>query len=955
MQKFLITIALISIFSIVLHGQSSDTSAINPELSKLINKALSLDSVIRNNPSMQTTTFNPQDSTSLPIGIVKEIGETKYIICIDSAYFTPEGAFFSVYMALDFPDSEQKVAFAAKDLQFNPKGVVDSENAKLQLISPVNINLGPKFSVQFKNDGKNYIEWDCNGYKQTSLSLDFIFNSESFINANNANQPITAGIEMVIQNLKDLTFTLSDMDPFRIKGMDEITFYLENISIDRSESTNPPGINLPSYTSQTLVGGIETWKGFYAQSARIKLPEKLSKDGQATEIYANNLIIDDAGLTGTIGATNIFNINNGGNASGWPFSLDNLELEFEANHLIAGSLSGSIGVPPLDDQVFAYSASIQSSTASTGFDYDFSISPEDNVSISAFSSTISLSPSSILEVSVVNNKFLPKATLHGDWKLNATKGAVEGIEFQSLVITNQAPFFQSGSFSLVSDGPAQIMRLPISIDNIGIEITPQSNLIFKAAIGLNLGGDGDESNSFSVNTAFQVHTKITTNPNTGKVGIKYDRFSIDDIGIDLNTSAFKLQGVIAVKNDDPVFGDLFYGSISLKINSFMDDPMMVSVGFGKMSDYKYWFFDAAVPVNIQIASGFFLTSLYGGAQNRVNSVYNTSELLDRVTGNISSTSNAIPFVPDNTKGLELRAGVGIKNTDEKLFHGEVVLAIAFNPNGGFASIDLNGRAFMMVNRSERDKNDVTKVEGQLAVGYNNNDKVLDATIDASIAVPSVLHGGLNIKLHISEEDWYFWLNRPSQRAYVTVVDILNANTYFMVGTQVDPIPSPPSYVTNLVGAGSLQNIDYSAVSTGGGFVSGMNFNIGFNGEFPKSTKWRGYVGLNLGGGFDAMLMKLSSTANCRGRSGNVGINNYYVLGQVYIYMNGSLGARKYKNNELKKTYSIGSLSMAALLQGKLPNPTFLYGAVGVEAQVLGIINFNFNVEMEIGTDCNLIY
>src|SRR5690554_508319 len=276
MQKFLITIALISIFSIVLHGQSSDTSAINPELSKLINKALSLDSVIRNNPSMQTTTFNPQDSTSLPIGIVKEIGETKYIICIDSAYFTPEGAFFSVYMALDFPDSEQKVAFAAKDLQFNPKGVVDSENAKLQLISPVNINLGPKFSVQFKNDGKNYIEWDCNGYKQTSLSLDFIFNSESFINANNANQPITAGIEMVIQNLKDLTFTLSDMDPFRIKGMDEITFYLENISIDRSESTNPPGINLPSYTSQTLVGGIETWKGFYAQSARIKLPEKLS-------------------------------------------------------------------------------------------------------------------------------------------------------------------------------------------------------------------------------------------------------------------------------------------------------------------------------------------------------------------------------------------------------------------------------------------------------------------------------------------------------------------------------------------------------------------------------------------------------------------------------------------------------------------------------------------------------
>src|SRR5690554_4798567 len=174
MQNFLLTTVLILIFSVISRGQTSNTTTMDVETSNLINRALTLDSVIRNNPSLQTSSFNPEDHASLPVGIVKEIGETKYIICIDSAYFTPKGAFFSVYMALDFPDSEQKIAFAAKDLQFNPKGVVDSENAKLQLISPVNINLGPKFSVQFKNDGKNYIEWDCNGYKQTSLSLDFI-------------------------------------------------------------------------------------------------------------------------------------------------------------------------------------------------------------------------------------------------------------------------------------------------------------------------------------------------------------------------------------------------------------------------------------------------------------------------------------------------------------------------------------------------------------------------------------------------------------------------------------------------------------------------------------------------------------------------------------------------------------------------------------------------------------
>ena len=68
------------------------------------NRILSLDEEIRNNPGAQANNFNPEDSASLPIGIVKEIGNTIYIICIDSARFTPQGAFFSVYMAMDFPD-----------------------------------------------------------------------------------------------------------------------------------------------------------------------------------------------------------------------------------------------------------------------------------------------------------------------------------------------------------------------------------------------------------------------------------------------------------------------------------------------------------------------------------------------------------------------------------------------------------------------------------------------------------------------------------------------------------------------------------------------------------------------------------------------------------------------------------------------------------------------------------
>lgn len=94
-------------------------------------------------PSKQVGNINPDSLPSLPIGLVKEINGTKYIIAIDSAEFTPQGAYFNAYMALEFPGAEHPIAFAAKHIKFNPKGVVGGELAKLQLVSEHTLSLGP--------------------------------------------------------------------------------------------------------------------------------------------------------------------------------------------------------------------------------------------------------------------------------------------------------------------------------------------------------------------------------------------------------------------------------------------------------------------------------------------------------------------------------------------------------------------------------------------------------------------------------------------------------------------------------------------------------------------------------------------------------------------------------------------------------------------------------------------
>jgi hypothetical protein len=917
------------------------------------NRALTLDSIVRSDLSKQVSSFSAGDTTSLPIGLVKQIGEVKYIICIDSARFTPQGAFFSVYMALDFPNSTKKVAFAAKNIQFNPKGVMASQGAKLMLISEEFINLGPNLQVNFKNNGQNFIEFDCNGYKQTSLSLDFIFNSDILVNANDPNQALKASMDLLIQDLSNILFAVPYMDPFKVKGADDFVFHLQNIIIDRSEDLNPNGLVLPSNIQQTLIGGAESWKGFYAGLVKIVLPEKLSAHNEPTEIYAQNVFIDDAGFTGTIGANNVLALGNG-DASGWGFSIDNFSISFLCNNLSAGSMSGEMSVPSMDNNAFQYAASISQNNNTEIIDYYFSISPASSISLSAFNSTLSVHESSQFSVQTVNNRFKPSAILNGSWTLGDinSKARFNGISFQNLTLITESPYISNGIFALSSNNPnpnnddANLVGFSIQLNQLALNFNSLGNIGLYVNAGLNLGS---ENNSFSVEGGFIIVSKFGENAD-GQQRLLYDKITISDIIIDVNTTPFDLYGVVSIKNNDPVFGDLFFGSIQFQINSIMPSPAMFAAGFGKKPTHKYWYVDAAVPVNIPIAGVVTLTSLYGGASNGVESTLTTPQFLERVKGNIE-LAPPIPFVPNENAGLAFRAGVAYKGATEKLYHGEALLQVLFNANGGFASISFDGSFYMMIKREQRDDADSPQVSAMMAMNYNNNAQVFSAQIDGNVYVPSVLTGSLNINLLISPDNWYFWLNRPSHRANLNLANVAMVSTYLMVGTQVDPLPPPPSYVTNLVGFGGLNNINYEAIGNGSGFVTGMAFNSAVDAEFPQNTNWRGYVNVAVGAGFDLMLMNLNENTKCAGSSKPVGVNSYYCMGQVYAYLNGSIGAKKYKDNQLKNTYSVGSLAVAALLQGKLPKPTYVFGAVGVNVSILGIVNFTFDAEVELGNDC----
>lgn len=940
-------------FTLSLAFGQQDSSAVKA----LYDRIISLDEDIRNKPSRQVSNFTPSDTASLPIGIVKEIGGTVYIICIDSAHFTSNGSSFNVYMAMDLPGAGRKVAFAAKNIRFNPKGVLVSQGARLQLVSQQVIPLGPKMSVVFKNNGRNFIEWDCGGYKQAGLSLDFVFSNGLFINAIDPALPVKAGLEMVVQDLNNISFQLPEMTPFRVKDAEDFVFQLNDIVIDRSETTTPSGVILPLSTLQLYNENISSWKGFYAQNVTVSLPEKLSPSTGVTKVYAHHLIIDDSGLSGTFGATNLFSTGMGKMDGKWGFSISKLEVSLANNHITMGTIEGLVNIEPLDNHSFSYQASISQAPNQGTLDYNFTIGiGADTVTFNAFRSKLTLLPNSTLTVQSVQNRFIPSAKLNGNWTLDAPKAKFHGVAFQNLTFTTNAPYITGGTFSLVGNTasiPAnKCVGFNISLNSVAMTVSPDKKMTLSVGVGMSLGSSSNQI-SFGVSTAINVRTKFETNP-SGVERFVFDNFSVDVIQLALHTSPFNLNGTIAIKSDDPVFGDLFFGSIALSITNVIDQPIMVSAGFGKMSDYKYWFTDASVPITIPLVPGLKITSIYGGVQNRVASTQTPQQLLNRVAGQLSGGQGnaAIPFTPDPNQGLLFRAGVSLQNDIEKVFNGDVLLTVAFNPSGGFQSIDFMGKAFMMVTRQQRLLPNVKKVWGEISVSYNNAQKVFDANVTAGILVPSTLTGGVKLNIHIDQNNWHFWLNRPSDRANLNLVNIFNVNSYFMIGTQIDPIPAPPSYITQIVGAGNIGAIDLNAVGNGNGFATGMQFNVNYGGEFPKDTKWRGFIDLGIGGGFDILLFN-AENAHCAGSTEPVGVNGYYAVGQVYAYLNGSLGVRKYGTFGTS-TYNLGSLQVAALLQGKLPKPTYVYGSVGIQANVLGIIDFSFTADIELGTNCNLV-
>jgi hypothetical protein len=894
--------------------------------------------------------FPADSSASLPIGISKTIAGTQYVIAIDSARFFPDKALCSAFMAIELPGSMDRIAFAAKNISINPKGVMSSGNSRLLLVSEHHIRISQAVILILKNDGSNYVEWDCNGFKSVNLKGYFEFSNSILLpdTTSTKDTKVTASFEIHTNDVHNIIIQVN-ITPFTLKDMRDIAFSVSDATVDLSELVNTPNMVFPE-GYQPNGPDLKMWTGFYIKNFTVKLPKELSKKNQErTTISASNLIIDNSGVSGLFNATNLLPLESS-DMGGWQFSVNQLSVIILQNHLNGGGMEGLLKIPVFENNALVYNAGLHENL-SKKLDYQFIINPQSNLQATVFSSSIDLYPSSKIIVNKTNDRFYPKADLTGQFKLNANAANTGKLDFQNMIITSEAPYLSSGifGFTTANSNENKIGKFPVTINKIEVVINQTvPNIYFQ--VGINFMKIEDKG--FAAVSGFRIMTKfVPTNDNTPGLKWKFNKINVEDIGLDIQTQAFKLNGYVIFREDDPVYGNEFSGRVKLNLPS-INLAADVNVIFGAKEDYKYFYVDgkAALPTPIIVSSGVAIYRFMGGLYYHMKQpTGNASNLYTSAFG-----SNLPPsYIPDPTISLGFKSGVTLGMTGkEDAFNADVSLEVQFTNSGGLSLIKFTGDCFLMTSIEDRKGKKYTEVPvgAFIYIGYDFLKPEFHAILNVGINYNGV-KGQVNSVFHVDKQDWYVYIGRPSQRGYINVYDIATVTSYFMVGNKIEPIPDLPYQIA--AAFGKPDNRNTTALASAKGYAFGAELNIATYKEFGFDF-FTVYGGVDFIMGFDVMMQKYPASFICPNTGTNPGFKGWYLKGQLYAYLNANIGVK----GEIKITgvgtdfdFKVFSCSAAAMLYGELMKPSYVEGHLVCHYNILNAVKGNFNYDFKKGTRC----
>ncbi len=890
----------------------------------------------------------------LPIGLDNVVAGQRYVVGIIGMVFTPTGAFLNAAASIPLPDLGPGIGlgFGARSICFSPSGFGGNGNVTLYLASDIGYqqdsSWGFRFLAPSQSDSGCYVAMDCHGFKRCRVSAQVEFPRSWLVpSPDDGSGKVKASFKALVSRGSGWMAAAS-LDRCELAGAPGFVLEVQEMTFDKSSLENPPDIFFPAdYT------GIrdETWTGFFIKRATVALPPQLSSFTNTQPLLAvQNLIIGRGGVTGSFRAENIFAYPQA-NFGGWGGSLDTLAIEVVCSSLRQGWIKGKISLPIATDTLL-YSATLSrpSKTDQKGLTYAFVISPGDSFHVDLWKARLLLDRTSNIEITNDNptRTLTASALLNGSLSVVGDIGGISGVNmpglgFQNLKLSSAKPYFTNGTWSFASPQKG-VAGFPVSISGIGMESRTEggkdlSGLKFTLSVQLSPG-----SNAISGGTTLTLWGELNSG---GPQRFRFHSIALDSIGVNADLGAVKVIGSVNLYRSDRVFGTGFRGAIQA---TFLENVQVSStVQFGKApAGFRYWYVDAkgVFSAGIPFGTGVGFYGLGGGVWYNMRKTNAADPPMPASSGMAGpapgATASGYQFVPDEGK-LGFRAMVVLGTYPSATsFNADIALEVALTQTStgvSIGTISLKGAGYMMAAITARRN---AKVTCDANISYDFPNKVLHGVFNMRVNAPPVSGYG-QMTLHVAPPVWYIRVGDPSNRITLSLASWLRTGAYLMCGTSVPAPPPPPPQVVSVLGL--MPSARNAKIDTGNGFAFGASMSVATGRQYFLIF----YGDISFLGGFDMALLQQARCA---------GINGWYAQGQLYAYINASVGLHvelgfwtyypcccwwcaylcRWCRGPFvgyRGDFEILGISAAALLQAGGPNPLWVSGRVAGRYSILG--------------------
>ena len=906
----------------------------------------------------------------LPAGFNVRLGTSALSIAIDKVESQGDHALVRLFIRMPLPgthgNKEGYLFFAAENVKFSKQhGLKDGFTAIL-LDSSASIPIVGNNRIRILGNYENklsFCTFECgNKFKEFSLAVEislanklYAVNEQTGKRLPGKSARLKATTSIKGSSLNDLLIELS-LPAFATEQLPGFIFKAKNVVLDLSDRSNSPNCIFPEgYLSEGYMGGqVEAWQGFSLSNLLIACPKEFSTtDQKRVSFEASNMLVDRMGLSGNFKGTGLLSLQKGRIGS-WAFSIDSLGVSLLKGQLVSGGLSGKLRLPVDETTQLAYNASILKSG------YLFNVALDSSLSLNFFGhSRATLAPNSMIEFTKKEGQdgLAVRALLHGDMEVAYKKKALLTGKFTELQLQTVAPKFSIGSFRLRSEG--KLNDFPISISEVSFAKVNKTKIRLGVAMRVSL--IGKESGGISGETKLSFTSSLKQLSNNNEQW-KLESVGLDKLSVNSDLGGFKLKGKINLFEDDPNFGTGFSGKVVLSVIGKIDIQAMLL--FGSVENSRFWFADfLSQGLSIPLCAGINIDA-FGGA------IYqHMSRTKDKkFQRSLAKSLSGAYYRPDRKTWLGLKAAIGIASQgSSSVFNALASFEIAFNQHLGIRYITIDGDVNMLtpplssskflekVKSPQATPGKKYGVYGNLHVKFDFEKSIFHANINAQMDLGVITGAGKNnsvgsIVIHMGPDKKYIYVGRPDNRIGVRAL-VAQLDAYLMVGTDIPGSPPPPQKVADILGM-NMSKLDYmrdlNALGNGKGFAFGAALRVKTSGNLAIF-----YWDFDAGIGFDIMLKEYAHVF-CKNNGGKkIGMDGWYANGQAYAYLSGAVGV------EVNLWFTSGRFpiieaGLAALIQAKLPNPSWFSGRLGGYYSVLGgLVSGRFSFNVELGEKCDI--